>query len=231
MLRVIKPTSPMSVGTWILTAYGPRAGLAAAAEVLSRCRSLPGRCASRRVPRPWPADRARRGALIAPTSPRTPPSSSPTPPRRPGTTRYRELPFVFVASAAAASGGLGMVASPLTRSRPRPPACGPRAAARTDRRAPDGAQSMGIFAEPLHPGTRRPADVGQQGPHRRRAAAAALAGGRSRFAAALSGAALLAGSPAPGSRVFEAGQASAKRPPLHRRAAARAPGPPRGRAG
>ncbi|MCU1672289.1 MAG: polysulfide reductase, partial [Frankiales bacterium] len=33
MLRVAKPTSPMSVGTWILTAYGPMAGLAGAAEL------------------------------------------------------------------------------------------------------------------------------------------------------------------------------------------------------
>ncbi|WP_425560267.1 NrfD/PsrC family molybdoenzyme membrane anchor subunit, partial [Kineococcus glutinatus] len=32
MLRVAKPTSPMSVGTWILTAFGPLAGSAAAAE-------------------------------------------------------------------------------------------------------------------------------------------------------------------------------------------------------
>jgi len=33
MLRVAKPTSPMSVGTWILTAYGPMAVAAAATEV------------------------------------------------------------------------------------------------------------------------------------------------------------------------------------------------------
>ncbi|MCW2715459.1 MAG: nrfD, partial [Frankiales bacterium] len=33
MLRVVKVTSPMSVGTWLLTAYGPFAGLAAAAEL------------------------------------------------------------------------------------------------------------------------------------------------------------------------------------------------------
>ncbi|MET8374029.1 NrfD/PsrC family molybdoenzyme membrane anchor subunit, partial [Micromonospora profundi] len=32
MLRVAKPTSPMSVGTWILTAFGPAAGVAAIAE-------------------------------------------------------------------------------------------------------------------------------------------------------------------------------------------------------
>ena len=33
MLRVAKPTSPMSVGTWILTALRPAAGLAGAAEL------------------------------------------------------------------------------------------------------------------------------------------------------------------------------------------------------
>ncbi|MEE2034931.1 NrfD/PsrC family molybdoenzyme membrane anchor subunit, partial [Rhodococcus chondri] len=31
MLRVVKPTSPMSVGTWILSLHGPFAGVAAAA--------------------------------------------------------------------------------------------------------------------------------------------------------------------------------------------------------
>ena len=45
MLRVVKPSSPMSVGTWILTAYGPGSGLAAAAELLppSLRASMPGR--------------------------------------------------------------------------------------------------------------------------------------------------------------------------------------------
>src|SRR5439155_19453300 len=32
MLRVAKPTSPMSMGTWILAAFGPAAGLAAMSE-------------------------------------------------------------------------------------------------------------------------------------------------------------------------------------------------------
>jgi len=33
MLRVAKPTSPMSVGSWILATYGGAAGVAAASEV------------------------------------------------------------------------------------------------------------------------------------------------------------------------------------------------------
>ncbi|WP_393101215.1 NrfD/PsrC family molybdoenzyme membrane anchor subunit [Streptomyces sp. LN325] len=34
MMRVAKPSSPMSVGTWILIAYGPGSALAATAEML-----------------------------------------------------------------------------------------------------------------------------------------------------------------------------------------------------
>ena len=34
MLRVFKPTSPMSVGTWILSTYAPAAGVAAGWQLL-----------------------------------------------------------------------------------------------------------------------------------------------------------------------------------------------------
>ena len=86
MLRVAKPTSPMSMGTWILTAFGAAAGLAAVAEAAPCCRAralglAPGRC--RRRPG---------GGLAAAASrrrwPRTPRCCSPTRPRRPGTRRY-----------------------------------------------------------------------------------------------------------------------------------------------
>ena len=39
MLRVFKPTSPMSIGSWLLAAYGPAAGLAALTDVTGRARS------------------------------------------------------------------------------------------------------------------------------------------------------------------------------------------------
>ena len=42
MLRVAKLTSPMSVGTWILSLYGPFAGAVAATEVVSDRRFLAG---------------------------------------------------------------------------------------------------------------------------------------------------------------------------------------------
>ncbi|HWU06890.1 MAG TPA: NrfD/PsrC family molybdoenzyme membrane anchor subunit, partial [Streptomyces sp.] len=36
MLRVLKPTSPMSMGSWLLSAYGPAAGAAALTAVTGR---------------------------------------------------------------------------------------------------------------------------------------------------------------------------------------------------
>lgn len=48
MLRMIKPTSPMNVGSWILTAYGPLAAGAAASDVLGRPPRAGGRSASAR---------------------------------------------------------------------------------------------------------------------------------------------------------------------------------------
>src|SRR5439155_3608071 len=36
MLRVAKPTSPLSVGSWLLVGFGPAAGLAAASEFAQR---------------------------------------------------------------------------------------------------------------------------------------------------------------------------------------------------
>ncbi|MBI0375633.1 polysulfide reductase NrfD, partial [Streptomyces albiflaviniger] len=36
MLRVFKPTSPMSMGSWLLAAYGPMAGAAAASDLTGR---------------------------------------------------------------------------------------------------------------------------------------------------------------------------------------------------
>ena len=46
MLRVAKPTSPMSVGTWILAAFGPAASLAAVSEIAPRLPGGPARTAA-----------------------------------------------------------------------------------------------------------------------------------------------------------------------------------------
>jgi hypothetical protein len=209
MLRVAKPTSPMSVGTWILSTYGPFAGAAAATEMVSM---LPARW--RRGPlrlAPY-ADRPAGlvAALLAPpvaayTAVLLSDTATPS-----WHAAYKELPFVFVGSAAAAAAGLGMIGAPVAETGP------------VRRLAVGGAvlellaehrmeHSMGITAEPLHEGRagrlmRASKALTAAG------AVGALVSGRSRTLAALSGLALMAGSACTRFGVFEAGQESAKDP-------------------
>jgi hypothetical protein len=172
MLRVAKPTSPMSVGTWILTAYGPFAAPAVASYT---------------------------AVLLSDTA-------TPT-----WHDARRHLPFVFVGSAAAASGGLALLGAPVHETAParRLAVGGALLELAVERRME---QAMGLTAEPLHHGhagrlmraSKRLTVAG--------AAGAALLGGRSRVGAAVSGAALLAGSACLRFGVFEAGQDSARDP-------------------
>ena len=209
MLRVAKVTSPMSVGTWILSAYGPFAGAAAAAEVAGM---LPARFLV--GPLRWVPPLGRSGGLVAALF--APPVAAYTAVLLADTATpswheaYRELPFVFVGSAAAASAGLGLVTAPLTENAP------------VRRMAVGGAvldlvmehrmeRSMGLTAEPLH--------HGRAGRLMDAAKVLTVAGalgcslaGRSRTVAALSGTALLLGSACTRFGVFEAGQASAEDP-------------------
>ncbi len=208
MLRVVKLTSPMSVGTWILSVYGPFAGAAAAAEVLDL---LPGERRGllglvTRAGRPTgllaglfaPPVAAYTAVLLSDTA--TPSWHA----------AYRELPFVFVGSAAAASGGWGMIAAPVAEAGPaRRLAAGGAALELVMEHRME--QSMGITAEPLH--------EGKGGRLMRAAKALTVAGaagsllaGRSRALAVLSGAALMAGSACTRFGVFEAGQQSARDP-------------------
>ncbi len=126
MLRVAKPTSPMSVGTWILSAVravrrrGAGAELAAllpagSGSPVGGCLPLVGPAGSRGGVDRSPASRAYTAVLLTDTA--TPSWHE----------AYRELPFVFVASAAAASGGLGMIGAPPSRAGParRLAPCGP----------------------------------------------------------------------------------------------------------
>jgi formate-dependent nitrite reductase membrane component NrfD len=208
MLRVAKPTSPMSVGTWILTAYGPLAGAAGAAEFRSVL-PLP-RWASRllgAVARPAglgaatlaPAVASYTAVLLSDTA--TPAWHE----------AHRELPFVFAGSAAAAAGGFGLLAAPTGEAGPaRRAAIGGAVLELAAERRMES--SMGLAAETLHRGragrlmraSRRLTAGGALG--------AALLGRRSRSAAAVSGAALVAGSACTRFGVFEAGQASALDP-------------------
>ncbi len=91
MLRVFKPTSPMSVGTWILSSFGPAVGLAAVSDVLGIFPRL-GRVAEGVAALLGPGLATYTAVLIADTS---------VPVWHEG---RRELPLVFAASSAASAG-------------------------------------------------------------------------------------------------------------------------------
>jgi len=209
MQRVVRPTSPMSVGTWVLSIYGPLAGLAATAELSGL---LPH---ALRGPARLLASTARPAgigaALVAPvvasyTAVLLSDTATPT-----WHDAHRHLPFLFVGSAAAASGGLGMITAPVGQAGParRMAVGGALVEFAADQRME---AAMGLTAEPLH--------QGKAGTYLQIAkvlntigvAGTVLLGRRSRAASVISGAALLAGSACTRFGIFEAGQQSARDP-------------------
>lgn len=209
MLRVAKMTSPMSVGTWILSIHGPFAALASVSELAgmlpSRWQPAPvrlllalGRPAGLAGAVTAPPVAAYTAVLLADTA--TPAWHS----------AHEDLPFVFCGSAAAASGGLGLIGSPLGESGPaRAFAVGGALVELAAERRME--RAMGLSAETLHHGTagrwmRRSLALTAAG------AVGAVVGRRSRLLSAVSGAALMAGSFSTRMGVFEAGIASAEDP-------------------
>ena len=86
MMRVFKVTSPMSVGTWLLSGYVPAAGVAAATALTGRLPRL-GAAATAGAALLGPAVAAYTAALISDTA---------VPAWHDG---YPEMPFVFTGSA------------------------------------------------------------------------------------------------------------------------------------
>jgi hypothetical protein len=222
MLRVFKPSSPMSVGSWLLAAYGPVAGAAVVSEVTG---ILPkaGTAATLGAGLLGPPIATYTAALICDTA---------VPAWHAG---YREMPYVFAGSAASAAGGFGLLATRPADAGParnlavlgaaveliakrqlmrrlagseRPGSEGPR---------PDGPGSEGSQSEGLS--LAEPYEVGRAGVILRLAeylTAGALAGAvlgrRSRAVSALAGASLVAASAMTRFGIFEAGMASARDP-------------------
>ncbi len=210
MLRVAKITSPMSVGTWILSGYAPLAGLAAATEV----RRLLPRPLRRLVGGPG-SIRARGAGLVAATL--APALASYTAVLLSDTATpswheaRRHLPFVFVSSASAAAGGMGMLAAPLAESAPALALAvgGAVLEAAVSQRME---ASMGITAEPLHEGRAAGYLRAAKALNAGGTVLAAVAGRRSRVAAAAAGASFVAGSVCTRFGIFHAGQQSADDP-------------------
>lgn len=198
MLRVFKPTSPMSMGSWLLAAYGPLAGAAAASDVTGR---LPrtGRAATVGAALLGPAVASYTAVLAADTA---------VPAWHDG---HRELPFVFVGSAAMAAGGMALLASPVAENAPaRGVALLGTAVETAAVKAME--RRLGVVAETYREGRAgrlmRAAEVLSVAG----ALGGALLGRRGRPAAALSGAALLAASACTRFGVFHAGMRSAEDP-------------------
>jgi hypothetical protein len=197
MLRVFKPSSPMSVGSWLLTAYGPLAGAAAVSDVTGILPAA-GALATAGAGLLGPGIATYTAALLCDTA---------VPGWHEG---HREMPYLFASSASCAAAGLGL----LTLS---PAAAGP---ART--LATLGAPAelvakrlllrrLGEIAEPYETGRPgrllRAAELLTVG-----GLAGAVLGRRNRAVSALAGASLLAASALTRFGVFEAGLVTARDP-------------------
>ncbi|MFD0576702.1 NrfD/PsrC family molybdoenzyme membrane anchor subunit [Dactylosporangium darangshiense] len=199
MLRVAKPTSPMSVGTWMLSAFGGAAGLAAAAEARPRgWTGRAGRLAGVGAAALAPGIATYTAVLIADTAAPSWHAAA------------DELPFAFAGSALASGAAVGLIAAPMSEGGPARTlavtgvALELAATHRIETR-------LGLEGEPYR--------TGKAGRLLRAAralnlagAAGAVLGRRSRVLSALSGVALLAGSLATRFGVFEAGVASTEDP-------------------
>jgi Polysulphide reductase, NrfD len=207
MLRVAKPSSPMSVGTWILVAYGPGSGLAAAAELwpASRRATLPGRLlrlaarsAGLSAAAAAPGVASYTAALLSQTA--VPAWHE----------ARRELPFVFTGSASASGGALGMLLAPVAEAGPARRLGAAGAAELVVYRLIE--RRPGLVTEAYTTGSahrmRRLSEDLTLG----RAVAPVSVARRSRIAAAAAGLALLGGSALQRLGTFTAGVASTKDP-------------------
>lgn len=214
MLRTVKLTSPMSVGTWIFSGYSAFAGVTTAGELARMLPSRPGGVvgATLRLLDTVEVPAAAGQALFAPplaayTAVLLSDTATPL-----WYESRRHLPFVFVGSAALASSGIQMALNPVAQTGP------------ARRLALLGVVTDLVAMHRLEGrldelGVREPMETGHAGSMLRAAKALTVAGGvaslfagRSRAVAVVAGAALAAGSALTRFGVVEAGMESARDP-------------------
>jgi hypothetical protein len=197
MLRVLKPTSPLSVGSFILAPFASLSTAAAASHVTGRLPRL-GRVAGVGAAALGPPLATYTAALLANTA--VPAWHE----------AHRELPFVFGGSALAAAGGLGMLLTPADESGP---ALGMAVGGAVLETAATELMTsrLGMVAEPFQRGR-----SGRLMKAQRRLTVAGLVlaalGVHSRLARRAAGAGLVAASLVTRFGVFEAGKESARDP-------------------
>ena len=210
MLRVAKPTSPMSMGTWIFSAFGVTAGAAAVAEAAPLLPERGVLGVARKLLPPVGTAGQYGAAVFAPalatyTAVLLADTATPS-----WHAAYPELPFVFAGSALASGAGVGLLAAPAEQAGParRMAVLG---AAMELYGAHRVETTKGILSEPYAEGKagkllragRTLTALGVAG---------ALLGRRSRVVSALSGLSLLTASLATRFGIFEGGLASARDP-------------------
>jgi hypothetical protein len=197
MLRVVKPTSPLSVGSWILAPFSALASASAASEVTGVLPRL-GAAAGVASAGLGPAMCTYTAVLLADTA--VPAWHE----------AYRELPLLFGGSALTSGAGAALIATPLAEQEParRMGLFGAGLELAAARRVERG---LGLVGEPYREG--RPARLLRAGrAFTALGAGLSLLGRRSRVGSALAGAAYLAAGVCTRFGVFEAGRASAADP-------------------
>jgi formate-dependent nitrite reductase membrane component NrfD len=105
MLRVVKPTSPMSIGSWLLAVYGPAVGAAAASDVTGVLPGV-GRAATAAAAVLAPGVATYTAVILADTA-------------VPAWHEARGLlPLVFASGAACSAGGLACALTPVAEAGP-----------------------------------------------------------------------------------------------------------------
>jgi len=198
MLRVLKPTSPLSVGAFVLASFSTMAGAAAASHVTGVMPRL-GRLAGLGAAALGPPLATYTAALIGNTA--VPAWHD----------AHRELPYIFGGSGATAAGGLAMVFTPVAQAGParRMAVAGAAMEIVAAERLLD---RLGMVGEPYRTG--RPGRLMSVSRTTTAVAAGAtlLLGRRSRVVSVLAGAACVGASVMTRFGIFEAGLASARDP-------------------
>jgi hypothetical protein len=206
MLRVAKPTSPMSVGTWVLSAFGAAAGAAAVAEAAPLLPAHGPLGLARRALPPIGAAGGYGAAVLAPalatyTAVLLAHTSTPS-----WHAAYPELPFVFAGSALASGASVGLIAAPDAPARRLAVIGGALELLGTHQ-----VESKGLLSEPYREG--RPGRLLRASRALTIAGmAGAVLGRRSRVVSAASGLSLLTASVLTRFGIFEGGMASARDP-------------------
>jgi DMSO reductase anchor subunit len=196
MLRVFKPTSPMSVGSWLLAGFVPAASVAALDAFVP-------------LPVVGPLSAAVAAALGLPVATYTAAlmSNTAVPAWHDG---FEFYPFIFVSSAATSAAGLGLLLAPVSETGPLV-ALGSAAGLTEVALTKVHEESVGIVKEAFHEGKAgkymKAAEVLTVG-----GALVTAASGRSRLRRGLGGTMLLAGSALTRFGIFEAGISSTQDP-------------------